>query len=265
MGDCDDTVKKSQRTLTLGQETTQKVQEYKDTLIKKAEELIIKGFPEKIVKLNDLLATPEFAERNFTDVYQDLNIPVPDPIDLNNTEGEKVDSEEPAAKRARVDLSSVSGTKVMALPNGRVQCNTPICDLIKVVKPVIRALVEDSNLLKMWISFMIPKIEDGNNFGVSIQEDTLAEIQSVETEAAAFFDQISRYFVSRAKVVSKVAKYPHIDDYRRAVQELDEKEFLSLWLVLSEVRNRYCSLHDIVIKNMEKLKKPRSSNAESLY
>lgn len=265
MGDCDDTAKKSQRTLTLGQETTQKVQEYKDTLIKKAEELIIKGFPEKIVKLNDLLATPEFAERNFTDVYQDLNIPVPDPIDLNNTEGEKADVEEPAAKRARVDLSSVSGTRVMALPNGRVQCNTPICDLIKVVKPVIRALVEDSNLLKMWISFMIPKIEDGNNFGVSIQEDTLAEIQSVETEAAAFFDQISRYFVSRAKVVSKVAKYPHIDDYRRAVQELDEKEFLSLWLVLSEVRNRYCSLHDIVIKNMEKLKKPRSSNAESLY
>lgn len=265
MGDCEETAKKSKRTLTLEQATTQKVQDYKDTLIKKAEELIIKGFPEKIVELNDLLATPEFAERNFTDVYQDLNIPVPDPIDLNNIEGEKADSEEPASKRARVDLSSVSGTKVMALPNGRVQCNTPICDLIRVVKPVIRALVEDSNLLKMWISFMIPKIEDGNNFGVSIQEDTLAEIQSVETEAAAFFDQISRYFVSRAKVVSKVAKYPHIDDYRRAVQELDEKEFLSLWLVLSEVRNRYCSLHDIVIKNMEKLKKPRSSNAESLY
>lgn len=72
--------------------------------------------------------------------------------------------------------------------------------------------------LKMWISFMIPKIEDGNNFGVSIQEDTLAEIQSVESEAAAFFDQISRYFISRAKIVSKVAKYPHIDDYRRAVR-----------------------------------------------
>lgn len=44
---------------------------------------------------------------------------------------------------------------------------------------------------------MIPKIEDGNNFGVSIQEDTLAEVQSVESEAAAFFEQISRYFISR--------------------------------------------------------------------
>lgn len=51
-----------------------------------------------------------------------------------------------------------------------------------------------------------------------MQEETLGEIQSVETEAAAFFDQISRYFISRAKVVSKVAKYPHLDDYRRAVQ-----------------------------------------------
>lgn len=60
----------------------------------------------------------------------------------------------------------------------------------------------------MWVSFMIPKIEDGNNFGVSIQEDTLAEIQSVESEAAAFFDQISRYYVSRAKLISKVLLTP---------------------------------------------------------
>lgn len=48
----------------------------------------------------------------------------------------------------------------------------------------------------MWVSVMIPKIEDGNNFGVSIQEDTLAEIQTVESEAAAYFDQISRWILS---------------------------------------------------------------------
>ena len=56
----------------------------------------------------------------------------------------------------------------------------------------------------MWIAFLIPKIEDGNNFGVSIQEDTLAEIRTAESEAAAFFDQISRYYSSRGKLVSKV-------------------------------------------------------------
>ena len=61
--------------------------------------------------------------------------------------------------------------------------------------------------LKMWISFLIPKIEDGNNFGVSIQEDMLAEIRTVESEAAAFFDQISRYFITRGKIVTKVSFY----------------------------------------------------------
>ncbi|XP_030379071.1 proteasome activator complex subunit 3 [Scaptodrosophila lebanonensis] len=247
-------------------DTISKVQEYKDSLITKAEFLITKGFPEKIVELNELLSTPMFNERNFSEVHQDLNIPVVDPVLVNNHDGAggEPDNNQPATKRARLDVN-ITGTTVLSLPNGSVSCNKPLCEMIKVVKPIIRKLVEDSNLLKMWISFMIPKIEDGNNFGVSIQEDTLAEIQTVESEAAAFFDQISRYFLSRAKVVSKVAKYPHIDDYRRAVVELDEKEYLSLWLVVCEVRNRYSSLHDIVIKNLEKLKKPRSSNAESLY
>ncbi|XP_033339362.1 proteasome regulator gamma isoform X2 [Megalopta genalis] len=241
--------------------TAQKVQEYKDSLKTKAEQLLLKGFPEKIVKLNELLETPGFCNRKLSDVHQDLNVPIPDPIILNHSE------DVPPTKKVKVDnsIDNTSGTKVMVLTNGPVLCNKPLCDLICIVKPYIRQLLEDSNLLKMWVSYLIPKIEDGNNFGVSIQEDTLAEIQSVESEAAAFFDQISRYFISRGKVISKVAKYPHISDYRRAVQELDEKEYVSLWLVMCEVRNRYCSLHDLVIKNLEKIKKPRSSNTQSLY
>ncbi|XP_034937745.1 proteasome activator complex subunit 3 isoform X2 [Chelonus insularis] len=237
------------------------VQEYKDSLKSKAEQLLLKGFPEKIVKLNELLAAPSFSNRVLSEVHQELNVTIPDPILINHSdEGHK-------NKRVKLDNNSedVPGTKVMILPNGPIPCNKRLCDMIRIVKPYIIQLLEDSNLLKMWISFMIPKIEDGNNFGVSIQEDTLAEIQSVESEAAAFFDQISRYFASRGKILSKVAKYPHILDYRRAVQEMDEREYTSLWLVMSEVRNRYCSLHDLVIKNLEKIKKPRSSNAESLY
>jgi len=238
-----------------------KVIEYKENVKAQAEELVLKGFPETIVKLNNILETPQFKNRIFSDVHQDLNIPIPDPIIVNSH------TDLPPAKKTKYDNSlSKEGTKVMVLPTGSVQTNKHLVDLVASVKPHIRKLVEDSNLMKMWISFMIPKIEDGNNFGVSIQEDTLAEVQSVESEAAAFFDQISRYFISRGKLISKVAKYPHIDDYRRAVQELDEKEYLSLWLVMSEIRNRYCALHDIVLKNLDKIKKPRTSNAtESLY
>lgn len=57
--------------------------------------------------------------------------------------------------------------------------------------------------LKMWVTFLIPKIEDGNNFGVSIQEDTLGEIRTVEAETATFYEQITRYHMSRAKLISK--------------------------------------------------------------
>ena len=31
---------------------------------------------------------------------------------------------------------------------------------------------------------LIPKIEDGNNFGVGVQEDALAELRQVEAECA---------------------------------------------------------------------------------
>lgn len=44
--------------------------EYKLELIKKAEILITRGFPEKIVELNEILATSNFADRDFHDVYQ---------------------------------------------------------------------------------------------------------------------------------------------------------------------------------------------------
>jgi len=153
----------------------------------------------------------------------------------------------------------------MVLPSGSVPCNSHIRQMIKVVKPYIWQLVEDANLLKMWISFLIPKIEDGNNFGVSIQEDTLAEIRTVESEAAAFFDQISRYFITRGKIVTKVTKYPHVEDYRVTVEELDEKEYVSLKLVMCEIRNHYSTLHDIIMKNLDKIKKPRTSNVDNLY
>lgn len=46
------------------------VQNYKDSLKQKAEHLIVKGFPEKIVKLNELLETKDFRDRDFAEVHQ---------------------------------------------------------------------------------------------------------------------------------------------------------------------------------------------------
>jgi len=230
----------------------------------KAENLVKKNFPERILQFNKLLEKSPFLCDDLHTVHSDLKIPVPEPQYLNSHDGDP-----PGGKKRKMSdngEAEVSGTKVMVLPSGSVPINPHITQMVDTIKPLIRTLVEEANLLKMWVSFLIPKIEDGNNFGVSIQEETLGEIRTVESEAAAFFDQISRYYMTRAKLVSKVAKYPHIDDYRRTVVELDEKEYLSLRITLAEMRNHYATLHDMITKNMDKIRKPRSgNNFEAMY
>ena len=60
--------------------------------------------------------------------------------------------DQPASKKWKYDNCvdsepEVSGTKVMVLPSGAVPCNKHLCDLVHVVKPHIRQLVEDANLV----------------------------------------------------------------------------------------------------------------------
>jgi len=241
----------------------------------KSEHLIKSVLPRKIDELNKLLDSAEFSyEHQHKLLYEALNIPVPDAQAIsralaNSYQG--AEDGEASSKKRKLnnahadDLGMTEGTKVLALPSGPITCNTILSKHIDTVKPYIRELVEHANLLKMWVTFLIPKIEDGNNFGVSIQEDTLGEIRAVEGEAATFYDAIARYHINRGKIISKVAKYPPIDDYRRVVAELDEKEFLSLRIVMSEIRNHYAAMYDLVAKNWEKIMRPRSSNAENLY
>lgn len=240
------------------------VNEYIEKVKLQAEDLVLNVFPQKILELEALLKTEKLIIKDLSSIHCELNIPVPDPPLLNH------DIDEISSKKRKFsvlsnDVSELQGTKVLLLPNGSVPSNSHIVDVVELVKPRIQQLVEDANVLKMWIQFLIPRIEDGNNFGVSIQEDTLGEIRTVESEAAAYFDQISRYFLTRGKIVSKVAKYPHVDDFRRTVQELDEKEYLSMRLILCELRNHYATLHDMITKNLEKIKKPRTSNADTMY
>uniref|UniRef100_A0A1A9Z4D1 Proteasome activator PA28 C-terminal domain-containing protein n=1 Tax=Glossina pallidipes TaxID=7398 RepID=A0A1A9Z4D1_GLOPL len=231
---------KQLKQLDTGQESTYnvkryycKLQDYKDCLIKKAEQVITQGFPEKIIQLNELLATPMSYERTFSDVHQHLNIPVPDPDLVNNNDAG--DDYDQPAKRPRTESTLVSGVKITDLPTGSVTCNASLCEIIEIIKPIIHKLVEDLNFLKMWIFFMIPKIEDGNDFEDSIEAIVLDEIETVQTEAVPVFDQISIYFLSHANLVAKVEQYPHIDDYRRAVVELDEKKYLDLLREICEL------------------------------
>jgi len=254
-------VANSQKKLSRG-EVQKQLDEYKSKCKDDAEKLVTEVFPLKVLNLNSMLESDKFTTSRVTKLESKLNIPIPAPVTANHDSG---DAQDMSKKRKLEEMMSVPGSKVVVLPNGAVNTNLEILELINMVKPEIRELIDNANKVKMWITYLIPRIEDGNNFGVSIQEDTMAEARQVESEAATYLDQISRYFMTRAKVISKVAKYPHVEDYRLTVKELDEKEFVSLRLVICELRNHYASLHDIIIKNLDKIKKPRNSNTDNMY
>ncbi|KAM6964521.1 proteasome activator complex subunit 3 [Tautogolabrus adspersus] len=251
--------------LKVDNEIKTKVDAFRERITSEAENLVASFFPKKLLELDHFLKDPIINISDLKEIHSEINLTVPDPILLPNLhDGLEAQN---AKKRKLEDGGEdmVTGTKVFVMPGGMMKSNGNLVDLIEKVKPEIRTLIEKCNTVKMWVQLLIPRIEDGNNFGVSIQEETVAELRTVEGEAASYLDQISRYYITRAKLVSKIAKYPHVEDYRRTVTEIDEKEYISLKIIVSELRNQYVTLHDMILKNIEKIKKPRSSNAEALY
>ncbi|VDM07590.1 unnamed protein product [Wuchereria bancrofti] len=261
--------------------------------MKQAEKIVLEEFPKKVLEFNNLLEDEQFSYERLPEVLPniDLGIPYSEQLteyvnDRSSTEHENDDRILKKKRKIDANIQSFHGTSVYGFISGTVKCNEKLAGLTDITRPLLRDSVEAVNKVKMWILFLIPRIEDGNNFGVSIQEETLSEVlllrisifeiqayfffcfvivRTVEAEAASFLDQMSRYFVSRARLVTKVAKYPHVEDYRRAILDMDEKQFINIRLVLTEMRNHFATLHDMITKNFEKIKMPRNNNAEHMY
>ncbi|XP_061913242.1 proteasome activator complex subunit 3 isoform X1 [Entelurus aequoreus] len=244
----------------------EQVDAFRERITAEAEDLVANFFPKKLLELDLFLKDPIINIVEMKDIHSEINLTVPDPILLSNLH-DGIDGQNSKKRKLEEEdaVDKVTGTKVFVMPGGMMKSNSNLAVLIEKVKPEIRTLLEKCNTVKMWVQLLIPRIEDGNNFGVSIQEETVAELRTVEGEASCYLDQITRYYITRAKLVSKIGKYPHVEDYRRTVTEIDEKEYISLKIIVSELRNQYVALHDMILKNIEKIKRPRSSNAEALY
>ena len=54
----------------------------------------------------------------------------------------------------------------------------------------------------------IPQIEDGNDFGVGIQEEIINELSRCESDAFTVLDSTTKYYASRAQLITKVSNLP---------------------------------------------------------
>ncbi|XP_003392061.2 PREDICTED: proteasome activator complex subunit 3-like [Amphimedon queenslandica] len=216
-----------------------------------------------------------FSLSDPSQIHCELNIPSQLTTPTNNCNGDP--SNELGSKKRKLDtdrtvadvygnlIQQPDGQKVVPSFNEVIGCNPKLETIVDYLKPQIITVIKHCSNIKLWIQLMIPKIEDGNNFGVSIQEDILSEVTKAESDASSYLDQTTRYFSCRAQMLKKLIKYPHLTDFRRAINEYDEKVFFSFQLILTELRNIYVVLYDVIIKNYLKLKTPRSTNSSSLY
>jgi len=249
------------------------VSDYTTQVIANAENLITNIIPDKIFSL-EKLDKEEFQQySDIASVTKDVNIPSGGYESYMRKDFSHLHNHHENNNHNDTTTTAAGGKKKRKVeemePDERppqIPCNTKLLRLIDVMKPEIKDVIEACENIKMWISLLIPRIEDGNNFGVSIQEEVLNEVHRIQTESVNYLDAISRYFITRAKIISKVAKYPYVDDYNRAVKEVDEKEYLNIQFSINEIRSHYMLILDVVSKNYEKIKKPRSSNnLESMY
>ncbi|CAF0755463.1 unnamed protein product, partial [Didymodactylos carnosus] len=223
-----------------------------------AERLIKTEFPVKALELDALVSSQSLSFSEVPKVRHEARFPTVDELvthflqkntnTTNNNNSDVIeDRKHKNVKKRKIndDQSPISfsskeiGTSVFLFPCGLIPSNGIIQLLEDKLKPYIFHFLDSIAIIKLWIQLLIPKVEDGNNFGVSIQEDSLTEIRTLETDVTQYLDLTYKYLVSRGELVKKVAKYPHVEDYRRSVQSLDEKQFVSMRFIALELRNHY--------------------------
>uniref|UniRef100_A0A8C2FN79 Proteasome activator complex subunit 1 n=1 Tax=Cyprinus carpio TaxID=7962 RepID=A0A8C2FN79_CYPCA len=216
-----------------------------------AEQLISNFFPEKIAEMDNVLQD-SCSLKDLSVIRAPLDIPIPDPAKEELKKKKKEEKEAKSGKKGGDKEDEDEGP-----PCGPIACNETVEKLIKQIKPEIQTLKECLNTVSMWIQLQIPKIEDGNNFGVAVQEKVFELFTNTRTKIEGFQTQISKYYSERGDAVAKASKQPHVGDFRQLVHELDQHQYSELRIIVLEIRNTYAVLYDVITKNFDKIKKPR--------
>eukprot|EP00922_Rhytidocystis_sp_ex-Travisia-forbesii_P020190 GHVS01029761.1.p1 GENE.GHVS01029761.1~~GHVS01029761.1.p1 ORF type:complete len:263 (+),score=37.05 GHVS01029761.1:96-884(+) len=229
-------------------------EQFKDDITKQALIILREIIPKKIIHFNKLvsISADPGSVLHSTDLVKGFHqFPLEGDVVVVNGE--------PNTKKQKLDTGGrcVMYTHV-------VKSHTQISEEIECTKTETAELIEMVGNVKLWIQLNVPRIEDGNNFGVGIQEDAISELARVEDTAFSLYDSICKYYMARAKLLTKVLKYPRVQDYQEAVRELDEKEWIHLKIIKVDMRNNYSMIYDLLSKNWEKVVKPKNEHGASM-
>jgi hypothetical protein len=187
---------------------------------------------------------------------------------MNVENGEKDTNEKSKKRKLELNNNSIQineGEPPLKKLETQVDSNPILVSTLNKVKLEIIEFIDSITTLKIWVHMHVPKIEDGNNFGVAVQEEVLQELGRCEDFTVQSLAITTKYFLTRAKVVAKCLKYPGIQDFEETVHQLDEKTYIELLTIMRDLRNNYAIVYDFVQKNKDKILCPRSSYTGSMF
>lgn len=135
---------------------------------KEAETTVLEVFPRKIMQLDKAIEAGDFVLQDYlTDTTIDLPIP--------------------PAPGGEVSVSGSEDSRdscVVLFPKGEVKTNRKIEELWHKILPLLKEQRKFLYKIKFGVSVLVPKIEDGNNFGVEVQEKFTKSLAQIETQCA---------------------------------------------------------------------------------
>lgn len=236
------------------------VDDLRKRIAAEAELIVQETMPNKVAELTRIIEEDElFKYPEKDDVIGQLKFD--DQVVSKKRKLDEAHSPRTKSSKSEADNGELESSSSLIKSDIVFECNEVILKQQAILKREIQDCLKMLSTVKIWIQLNIPKVEDGNNFGVSIQEESVSDLAKAEDTSFSLLDGINKYFMTRGKLVSRMGKYPGVKDYIVCIQEVDRRERVNLCLSLHDLRNNYFILWDSITKNLEKIKKPRSSVA----
>lgn len=203
---------------------------------------------------------------------------------------------QPSVVRANL-LANVQNTP------GTIGANASLDALVGVVSDEVEQALTSLAQLAQWIQLLVPKIADGNNFGVEVQKLAYVHLKESIATWQKHWDALADYHSQRATAVEKVndkiakekatsttttastggkdgdenksvttssdketatASAP-VEDWASNVVAVDLKWYFNLARTLEGVRDQYAVTYDIIEKNREKILLPRGNSDRAAF
>ncbi len=143
-----------------------------------------------------------------------------------------------------------------------VPSNHMMTDLHSQVREIYDTARISMQNLKDWITLRVPKVEDGNNFGVEVQEKCLSEathcVTTIKNVTASL--SMESYCSERWELFIGICRYPQMDDLQQKFKEMEMSRFEYLRNAIITLRDMLIGIHNNVSKNMAKVKEPKPKN-----